>query len=116
MSHKSPLAVLAFAAAGALGAFAGYTDLHNDEVQAAVLVLLVATFLPALVHPKGGWIIALLAGSCVPIAHLWARATGFALPYPSALPGTLLAFVPAFLGAYAGVLVRKTAALAAPRG
>ena len=104
------VSVLLFAAAA--GVFAGYVDLHNDEVQAAVLVIAVATFLLSLFRPRAAWMVALLVGAGVPAAHIWARATGFVVPYPvDSLWGTALAFVPAFLGACAGAGLRWGAAL-----
>ena len=93
--------------AAGFGAWAGYVDLHNDDVQASVLIALGSTFLLGLLFPREAWSTALVVGACIPIAHLYAAATRMPLPYEVSLPWTVLAFIPSFMGAAAGMLVRR---------
>lgn len=107
----SPAATLALLLATAFGLLAAYLDFHTDEVQVAVLVILVGTFVVALLRPASAWRWALAAGLCIFAAYQFGPGLGFHPRYP-ALPGnyaTLLALVPAFIGAYAGVLMRYIA-------
>ena len=94
-------------AAVAAGVFAAHVDLHNDDVQATVLILSVSGFVLALIRPRVAWVCAAILGVCIPLAHLHARIMGTVLPYELSLPATLLAFIPAFVGAYAGVWLRR---------
>lgn len=93
--------VAAFVVACALGCIVGYLDLQFSEVQSSVLVILVFTFVMGAISPRFAWLWALLIGGGVfgasaltgrgPSHHLYE---------------TLLALVPAFLGAYLGVGAR----------
>ncbi len=98
----------AWIAALAVGGFAVHVDLHNDEVQAAVLVLLVGGGLLGLLAPHRAWRWALVLGLSIilgdyaaPQLHLIARA-----PEPINW-GSLVALIPAFIGTYVGVAVRS---------
>lgn len=102
---KSPL--LGLLAIG-LGLAAGYVDMHNDEVQATVLVVLVSTFALGLAQPRHAWRWALLVGPGVFLMYVLAGVFGFA-PRAPAEPGpwaTLIALIPALFGTYAGAGVR----------
>jgi hypothetical protein len=88
------------------GVFAGYVDLHNDEVQACVLVLLVGTVLLGAWQPKHPWRWALIIGGCVPAAHIIGTLTGHHPPYKTDLAGPFLALIPALIGAYGGAVIR----------
>lgn len=90
------------------GIFAGWVDFNNDEPQAAVLVILLVTFLLGLLTPKRAWLEALIVALCLPGVYLFARALGYqpASPPSPAWYASLLAIIPAFIGAYAGVLGR----------
>ena len=92
-----------------VGALAGYVDTHNDEVQATVLVLIVGMAITGFAAPKWWWLAALVAGSCILFAHLIARALGIPPLYPVQpnIFASLLAIVPALLGALAGVAARR---------
>lgn len=94
-------------AAVAAGSFTGYVDLHNSEVQPAVALLLGSALLLSVAQPRLAWLVALLLGLSIPVAHLWATTTGFLPPYPTTLPATFLALIPAFLGALLGIGIRK---------
>ncbi len=90
------------------GIFAGWVDFNNDEVQAAVLVILVVTFLLGLILPRRAWLWAVIVALCLPGVYLVARSLGYqpvSPPEPDWY-ASLLALIPAFIGAYAGVLGR----------
>lgn len=97
---------LAIAFAG--GAFAGWVDFNNDEPQAAVLVILVVTFVLGLTLPRRAWLWAIIVALCLPGMYLLLRALGYqpvSLPEPGWY-ASLLALIPAFIGAYSGALMR----------
>lgn len=90
------------------GIFAWWVDSRNDEPQAAVLVILMATFVLGFVVPRRAWLWATVVGVCIPIGYLLARMLGYLLPAPLE-PGwyaSIIALIPAFIGAYAGALGR----------
>jgi len=90
------------------GIFAGWVDFNNDEPQAAVLVILVLTFLLGSILPKRAWLWAVIVALCLPAEYLFLRSLGYqpvSPPSPS-LYASLLALIPAFIGAYAGVIGR----------
>ena len=106
------------AAALAGGVFAGWVDFNNDEPQAAVLVILVVTFLLGMVLPSRAWLWALIVALGLPGVYLAARGLGLQ-PVSPPSPGwyaSLLALIPALIGAYAGVLIRSIADLAGKPG
>lgn len=101
-----PWVCLVLALAG--GIFAWWVDSRNDEPQAAVLVILVMTFLLGLLVPQRAWLWAILTGICLPVGYLVARTLGY---LPSSLPepgwyASAIALIPAFIGAYGGALAR----------
>lgn len=92
-----------------LGLLAGYIDLRADEVQGPVLLLVIFAAFLGFLHPVNPWRWALIVGMGIPLAHFAGRALGV---YPSyqVLPNvfaTFMALIPAFIGAYAGVLLRQ---------
>jgi predicted cobalt transporter CbtA len=99
-----PLVVLA-------AAFTGWVDLHSDEVQPTVALLMLFTALLAFARPRRPWRWALLMGVAVPLAYVVAPLLGVApraQPEPN-LSATLIALIPAMIGAYAGVALRYLA-------
>ena len=91
-----------------LGALSGVADLHSREVQGPVLLLLTTAALLGALFPEGAWRRALMLGLSIPLAHAIARLTGAVLPYQvNAFGGTFLALVPAFVGSYVGVGLRR---------
>ena len=91
-----------------IGCFAVYVDLHNDEVQAAVLILLVGGFVTGAIWPGGAWRWALILGLSIFIGDNAAPRLG--VVGQPVLPmnwGTLIAIIPAFIGTYVGVGVRS---------
>ena len=90
------------------GILAGWIDFNNGEPQAAVLVILAVTFLLGLFLPRKGWVWAVIVALCLPGVYLVAHSLGFQ-PVSSPSPGwyaSLLALIPAFIGAYTGVIGR----------
>jgi hypothetical protein len=95
----------------ALGTLVGYTDLRAEEVQPAVLLLLSFGVLMGAAYPEGAWRRALMLGLSVPLAHVISHYTGRALPYPvPRFADTFLALIPAFIGSYIGVALRRVVA------
>jgi hypothetical protein len=90
------------------GIFAGWVDFNNDEVQAAVLVILVVTFLLGLIQPRKAWLWAIIVALCLPGMYFFLHGMGYQPKSPPS-PGwyaSLLALIPAFMGAYCGALMR----------
>ena len=90
------------------GIFAGWVDFNNDEPQASLLVILVVTFLIGLILPRKAWLWAIIVALCLPGVYLFARSLGYQPASPPS-PGwyaSLLALIPAFIGAYVGALGR----------
>jgi len=97
----------------AADAFLMRFELHTDDAGVMVLFILVATCLLGSLHPQRAWQWALLVGLCVPAADLIFGSSH--APSGSADAAKLAAFVVAIglVGAYAGVLLRKTISAAA---
>jgi MFS-type transporter involved in bile tolerance (Atg22 family) len=105
--HFGPVCLL-IALAG--GTFAGWVDFNNDEPQATVLVILTVTFMVGLLYPQRAWLWAIVIGLCIPGTYLFARSLGYQ-PVSPPNPGwytSLLALIPAFIGAFSGALVWVT--------
>jgi hypothetical protein len=88
--------------------FVGYIDSHATEVQATLMVMLPITFALGFIQPKRAVLWALIVGLSIPGAFLWHLAMGrtYAAPPPNGFT-TLIALVPAFIGTYCGVVLRK---------
>jgi len=91
-----------------VGTLAGYADLSVSEVQLPAFLLMSFACLLGATHPNGAWRRALMLGLSVPLAHAVAHFTGRPLPYTVDHPATtLLALIPAFVGSYLGVGMRR---------
>jgi len=117
MRLKSLLPVLILVGiAISIAVFVGYVDQHNDEVWAALLLIVPSTFAFGFVLPRYGWLWALIIGSGVPVAAFIAFGIGYVAPChpgivcppPSAARAAqgFIALIPAFLGACTGVFLR----------
>ncbi len=97
---------LVLALLGAL--LAGWIDFNNDEPQAAVLVILVVTFILGFLLPGRAWLWAIIVALGLPTVYLLATAQGYrpTSPPSPAWYASLLALIPAFIGAYLGALGR----------
>jgi hypothetical protein len=106
--------ILPLLLATATGAFAVSVDLHNSEVQAAVLVLVVGGFLLGLAWPGGAWRWALVLGLSILVGDTLALQLHLVARDPEPVNWTaLVALIPAFIGTYAGVGVRRLLGVAA---
>ena len=106
MLTKSVLLLLTVA----FGSLVGYTDLRVPEVEPAAMLFSFAVLLGA-AYPESAWRRGLLLGLSVPVAHVVSMLTGTVLPYPvpSFVDG-FLALVPAMIGTYLGVGLRRLVA------
>jgi hypothetical protein len=107
-SVRRPLLIRLSALLAALlvGVGIAIVDRGQDEVQPAVFLLLVAAFAFSCARPRDAWVYALLLGAGVPGLDLWTRVQGIA-PAADSVPGsTVLAFLPAALGALLGAGAR----------
>jgi hypothetical protein len=100
--------LLGFTLALLSAALAGWVDFNNDEPQAALLVILSSTAILGALFPIRAWLWAMIVALGLPAVYLVSRAMGYQPASPPS-PGwyaSLLAIIPAFIGAYAGVCVR----------
>jgi hypothetical protein len=93
----------------AFGWLAVYVDGHNDEVQAAVLVLLVGGVALGLTDSRGRWIAAIVLGLSIVLSHAIANLLQIGTEFARSAPnfGMLIALIPALLGTGAGVVLRS---------
>lgn len=89
------------------GTVLGWLDLTQKNVQTTVVGIAAATFLLAYTHPNRAWVWAIILGGSIFGVHWLAGWIGFTPPtiFSSNLFATFNAFIPAFLGAYLGVMV-----------
>jgi hypothetical protein len=90
------------------GILAWRVDSGNDEPQAAVLVILVVTFMLGFLLPNRAWLWGLIVGLCLPLSYLLSRSFGY-LPQTMVEPGwyaAAIALIPALIGVYAGSFAR----------
>jgi len=91
----------------ALAALVGWLDFHSDEVQPAVLLILVITAALSFAAPTKAWLWALIMGLSVEATYLVALSAGLVPRAPmTPVAGGLLALIPAAIGAASGVGVR----------
>lgn len=98
-----------FLLAIAIGVLAVSVDLHNNEPQAAALVLIAGGFIIGAIWPGGAWRWALILGLSIFVGDPLGVRLGAKPPWPEQGInfGSLVALVPAFIGTFAGVGVRK---------
>ena len=90
-----------------LGMLVGYLDLHSDDPQFAVLLVLVFGFFLGYSHTANAWRWALLLGVWVPVfGILKILYDGSTDRLISDGVFSTIAFVPAFIGVYVGVLIK----------
>ena len=98
-------AVIAF---GTLTGMNGFAELHSQEVQGMAALLFMFACVVGAAFPDGAWRRALMLGLSVPFAQWVSVKTGQALPYPMPdLSTAFLAVVPAFMGTWLGVGLRR---------
>ena len=112
---------LVFVLALAGGIFIGYVDLHSSEVFIPIILIVGFAFIFGYILPGIAWRVALLVGIGVPLVALAAYYFGYEPKFVAELKklqenyvynikdvlGSLLAFIPAFIGTYGGVLLKK---------
>lgn len=91
------------------GVVISYIDLHSEEVQSAVLLLLIFSFVLGYKHPQKAWLYSLILGLSVITGFIFSRLTGFV---PKGIPpdnifSSLLALIPAYIGGYLGVFIKS---------
>jgi hypothetical protein len=90
------------------GSFASWVDWHNREVQATVLVIILATLALGAGRPRQAWLSALIVGGAIPCSYLLGPVMGFhplEMPQPN-IWGSFIAFIPAAGGAAVGAACR----------
>jgi len=90
-----------------LGLLVGLTDLRTDDPQLPALLLITFGLFLGFAQPQAAWRWALVLGLWIPVLGLIARAAGVTNAQFSDVLFSLVALVPALIGAYAGVLVRR---------
>jgi hypothetical protein len=88
------------------GVYIGIADLQNEDVQSAVVKVLIATFLLGLASPGHAFRWALCVGACIPLVQFIAQARAVATAYPLSPATSLIVLVPALIGAYSGAFAR----------
>lgn len=92
-----PLALL-------VAAGTGWIDRHAEEVQPAVLLLVVATAAFSFLDSRRAYLWWFVLGLSIPGTHLWVRLTGTPLPYEvDNFASTFVALLPAGFGALLGL-------------
>jgi len=112
---------LIFFLALAAGIFAGYMDFISSEVFVPVLIVLGFTVIFGYLLPSIAWRVALLVGIGIPLVaftmyylgyepafveELKKKIPDFDYDFSEAIQ-SLLAFIPSFIGAYGGALLKK---------
>ncbi len=93
-----------------LGIVVGLIDLRNSEPQFAALLLLVFGLFAGFAQPRRAWLWALLLGLWVPILALVTYTLHLSNATSTEAVSSIIALIPAFVGAYAGVIVKRFAA------
>lgn len=89
-------------------AFSGYINLHTDEVQPTVFLIVFFTFVLTAWRPKHWWAWMIIAALSVPSSYLLANMAHIAAVDPPAnFWSTLIAFIPAAIAAALGLGVRR---------
>ncbi|HUR92247.1 MAG TPA: hypothetical protein VMY38_06200 [Gemmatimonadaceae bacterium] len=85
---------------------AGYTYLHNDNLQASAGLVFTGTFLLSWAAPKRFMVFALITASSILLASLYATSNQLDVPAPPAGIGeAFLAFIPAVVAGIGGMII-----------
>jgi hypothetical protein len=85
---------------------AGYTYLHNDNLQVSAGFIFIGTFLLSWANPKRFLIFAMITGSSILIAGLYASTNRLAVPAPpGGIAEAFLAFIPAVVAGIGGMII-----------
>jgi hypothetical protein len=98
--------ILLLLAAVVFASAAGYTYLHNDNLQLSAGVIFIGTFLLSWAAPKRFLVFALMIGSSILLANIYASTNQLAVPAPpGGIAETLLAFIPAVVAGIGGMII-----------
>ncbi len=85
---------------------AGYTYLHNDNLQMSAGVIFTGTFLLSWAAPKRFLVFALMIGSSVLLANIYATVNQLAVPAPpDGIAEAFLAYIPAVIAGVGGMII-----------
>lgn len=104
-----PETVLRLALLAAGGALIGWLNYQaTDNVQPVAAALLLFGFPFGLHRPTHAWLYALLLFAAVPLSGAWADVVSYhpGVPKPAPFYESIVALIPALLGAYTGVAIR----------
>ncbi len=87
----------------------GWLNLTSSEIQVIALLLIAFGLFLGFAQPQHAWRWALILAMWLPLGALLSVAMGFKLDLIGEVLGSLIAFVPAFIGVYCGVLVNRAA-------
>jgi hypothetical protein len=93
-----------------LAVFTGYLNTHTDELLVVIPWVVVATTALGIAQPRVPWVWALLIGLTVPLSLIVFYLLGLPVPYPnrpSDITTSFVVLVPAFVGAYVGMGIRR---------
>ncbi len=88
-----------------VGVALGWANLHTDETLFVAELVAIAAFGLTWAGPRRAWLWALMMGASVPLSYLVTAVLGSAVRFPVEPNGwaSLIAFIPAAVGAYAGL-------------
>lgn len=85
---------------------AGYTYLHNDSLQLSAGVIFIGTFLLSWAAPKRFLVFALMTGSSILLANVYATANQLQVPAPpGGIAEVFLAYIPAVVAGIGGMII-----------
>ena len=91
-----------------VGLIAGYLDLRFATPSVTMASLVIGALIIGFMSPDWWWLGALIAGLCVPGAHVFQVATGFPnTGFQTDTMASLLSVMPALLGGIAGSAIRR---------
>ena len=98
--------ILLLAAAVFFASAAGYTYLHNDNLQASAGVIFIGTFLLSWAKPSRFLVFALITASSIFLANVYASSNQLNVPAPPGSIGeTFLALIPAVVAGIGGMII-----------
>lgn len=98
--------ILLLLAAVFFASVAGYMYLHNDNLQVSAGFIFVGTFLLSWARPQRFLVFALITGSSILLAHVYATTNQLVVPAPpSGIGETFLALIPAVVAGIGGMII-----------
>lgn len=108
LSHHWQIALFGLLAV-IMSAGVAWVDIHNSEVQAAVIVVMGSALVLGCLQPRFAWMAALILslGLCIglALAKIFDWKTAFPVSW-STLPQCLISLIPGMIGAYVGAGIR----------